>query len=747
MARRSRARMLCMALCLALSAAAPAGPRTWRDIADTDVDRSMAEIKRYLYGQQTKQGSFRHYWYGIPSGGTTAIALFALLEAGEPPSDPRVERGLEALVKLKTNNLYVIATRVMVLSRLARNAKYRKQLDKDMAYLTRTALRHGAWGYGGPERTGDNSCSQFALLALWEADRAGLRIKPALVRKVEATWLVRQRPDGGWTYAGQGDVNTASTLTMTTAALASLYICQDMLATTCAPYRYQSRVDRAWTYLAKHLKEDYYRNGYLAFCVQRVGMASGRKFIAGMDWFAAGAGKLCEPNPYGRSFRGRWGPVVRASFELIFLARGRIPLTFNKLAHGDESDWNYHGRDLAHFTEYMRREYERPLRWQIVRITDDVRMLLDAPILLVTGVKAPTFSAGQWDKLRQYALRGGTLLFVPTHNSKPFAEAVRERLKGLFGPDRNRVGKHYQLQKLDDDHAIYSVHMQIHAGSKFAPMWGVSDGTRLLAVLCERDLCCAWQRRATRTSRLDYHLSANFFMYATGASRLRTRLRPVFVSKPGPVRHHAKVAWLRHGGNWASQPYALEYLSQKLTAENRIKLDVSAPPAITDQALKNQDLAWLVGSEPFELSDEAISALRRYLDAGGTLFLNAVGGARAFNTACEKTIRKILGERYSRPEYAMPSSPLLTGKCGDFRGPAITKLERTRAWQRASREAPRGPLKIYRLKGRAAIIHGPWGIHDTLDGHTAHDARSYMPRSARDLAANVLLYALANRIK
>ncbi|MHC4717577.1 MAG: prenyltransferase/squalene oxidase repeat-containing protein, partial [Planctomycetota bacterium] len=272
-------------------ASAPAGPAA-RDVADTDVDRAIGEARRFLYGQQQGDGHFRHYWRNVPRGGNTAIALFALLEAGEPTSDERIVRGLDALANLETNNLYVIATRVMVLSRVAKVARYRTQLGKDIRYLTRNALRAGAWGYGGPQRTGDNSCSQFALLALWEADRAGVRINPGLIRRVQTTWLRRQRRDGGWTYSGQPDVDTDSTISMTAAAVASLYICQDVLTTTCVPYRHQRKADSAWAYLARNLKADYHKNGYLAFCVQRVGMASGRKFVAGMDWFATGAAKL-----------------------------------------------------------------------------------------------------------------------------------------------------------------------------------------------------------------------------------------------------------------------------------------------------------------------------------------------------------------------------------------------------------------------------------------------------------------------
>jgi len=725
---------------------AAAGPQIkMRDVADTDVERAIAEAKRYLYAQQGRNGHFRHYHHHVPHGGQTAIALFALLEAGENQNQAAVKKGLEVLAGLKTKNLYIIATRVMVLSQVRpkKGTPLRTCLEGDLKYLTDQALREGgAWGYGGPERTGDNSCSQFALLALWEADRAGIRINPALIRMVERAWLRRQRRDSGWTYAGQPNVDTDSTLSMTTAGLASLFICQDVLTNTCQPYAHRKQVRGAWDFIVKRLKPNYINDGYLAFCIQRVGMASGQKFIGEMDWFAAGAAKLAEPNPRGRGYRGNWGPVVRASFELIFLARGRIPLTFNKLQHGEQSNWNLHTRDVPHFTEFVRRNFERRMRWQVVKITEDVQKMLDAPILLVAGTQAAKFTPAQWGKLREYSLRGGTLLFVPTHNSKEFLNSVTAGLKDLYAKQRDLSGAHHALEPLPADHPLYSLYEKIPNGPTSAPMWGVSDGTRLLAVVSQRDLACPWQRRALARGRLDYLLGVNFFLYATGANSLRTRMRPVFIAKAGEVRHRAKVAWLRHNGNWNTQPAALDYLSQKLTAENRVAITTTAGAAPDTAGLKGQHLAWMTGSQAFTLKDAELKALRSWLEGGGTLFVNAVGGSKTFNASARKVLDGLFAGKNVVLEDVDINSPLMTGKCGDFRGPPIKSLKRTRAWQRLRPKAG-PPLRVYRQAGRIVAIHAAYGIHDTLDGHTAHGAMSFMPPSARDLAANIVLYALA----
>lgn len=745
---------------LALVAMIAATPASAREVADEDVDRVIDETINYLYGQQSRAGNWPHHHHmrhhEMPQGGTTAIALFALLEAGESHQSEDMIRGLNWLSEFKTNNLYVRAVRTMVLSQVVARSEespYRQTLAGDVEWLTKSAVREGgAWGYTGPERYGDNSCSQFALLALWEAERAGVDVPAAVVRSAESTWVRRQRPDGGWTYAGQRTVNTPSTTSMTTAGLASLYITQDVLSLVSGPYRHQRHVDEAWEYLAQHLTPKYIEDGYLAFCVQRVGMASGQKFVGDMDWFATGAGVIAKPDPRGRRYRGPYGNIVRAAFELIFMSRGRIPLTFNKLEYGEQTQWNFHSRDVPRFTEYMRREFELRMRWQVVDVADDIQLLLDAPILLVEGTADPGFTPTQWARLREYTLRGGTLLFVPTNNSERFAEAIRENLTDLYAAQRQEAGKYYSLDPLGDDHPVYSAKSPIPDGSKLVPIEGVSDGTREMAMLLGRDICASWQRMQPLRGRLDFQMGTNLYFYATGANPMRMRMRPVFVGTSTEARHTAKVAWVRHDGNWNTQPYALNYLSQKLVAENRVKIDLSEGAPLEADGLAGHHLAWMTGTDAFELSDPEIEALRGYIDSGGTLFVNAIGGAREFNGSARDMLRDLfptLGVAPSRrvvSGYVTSDSPLMTGKAGEFRGPPLEALRRTQPWILIQPDAS-PPLRVYVRGNRVVAIYAPNGVHDTLDGHTGYGALSYLPGSARNIAANVVLYGLMDKPK
>ncbi len=739
-----------------LTSSAAMGQVAPRETTDEDVDRVIEEISRFVLARQNGQSGLwpHHHWHqqqgGFTQGvhaGTTALALFALQEAGLEAQDENVKRGLEALCAVETNNTYIRSVRTIALSLAVHAVKdsvplYLDTLRKDVEWLTKKANTYGSWGYGGAERDGDNSCSQFALLALWEADRAGIEVPQGIIRKVESTWISRQQPDRGWTYAGIKGVAGGSTNSMTSAALASLFVCRDITSLAASRYKYQDELDKGWGYLVENLKKNYIDDEYLAFCVQRMGMASGQKFIGTMDWFKEGADVICRPNPYGRQYKGQWGADVRACFELIFLARGRIPLTFNKLEHGDAKNWNYYDRDVPRFTEYMRREYEQQMRWQVVKITDDVQEMLDAPLLLVTGIDALTFTKDDWDKLREYSLRGGTLLFIATNRSSKFIESVKAGLGDLFASQREGVPEHYRLEKLPADHPIYTVKHEIPLGDRTAPTWGVSDGTRLLAILCERDICESWQKYARRTGEVDYQLGGNFFFYATGGNPMRSRMRPVFAGKGERIDHRIKVGWVRHGGNWSSQPHALQYISDKLTAENRAAIDLTRGVPLNLIDLQGYHILWMTGSREFELSEKELAALRMYLNGGGTLFVNAVGGSSDFHKSARKMFDDLFANEPVSSGLANPDGTLMTGKCGDFRGPNLNqrKLERTGGWIKYdSKPVQDLQLEVFERDRRIVAIYGRYGVHDTLDGHAGHGAMSYLPSPARDIAANIVL--------
>ncbi len=177
--------------------------------------------------------------------GAEALTGLALLKAGRDPSHPMVQQAAERVVRhiptssqelYRSEMVYSLSAATIFLCELD-PSRYRREIQHLVAGLQQLQKGHGGWGYPVGhkfEASGDTSMSQFAVLALWEASRAGIPVPGAMVTRV-GLWFVRtQDPSGGWGYQGivapgwdlvpQNDVRHS----LSAAALASLYAIADL---------------------------------------------------------------------------------------------------------------------------------------------------------------------------------------------------------------------------------------------------------------------------------------------------------------------------------------------------------------------------------------------------------------------------------------------------------------------------------------------------------------------------------------
>jgi hypothetical protein len=190
------------------------------------IDRSTA----YLMRQQRPDGSWPD-WANY-SGGVTALATLALLNAGVEPDDDSIQRALQNLRKLagqesdKSKKTYVVALATMVFCRASPEADG-PLIEQNVTWLENNQVvdgkGRGGWSY--PGGSGDPSNSQFALLGLYEAERSGVNVSARTWRLARASWIDLQNADGSWGYSRQGP----GTGSMTCAGIASLVITSDMV--------------------------------------------------------------------------------------------------------------------------------------------------------------------------------------------------------------------------------------------------------------------------------------------------------------------------------------------------------------------------------------------------------------------------------------------------------------------------------------------------------------------------------------
>ncbi len=726
-------------LLMAAATARTQPPTEWDDQA---VAKSIEAAKKYLWGRWLpEEGHWPEPRPGLPDtrsvnyGGQTALCLYALLAAGENPGDERVAKTLQWLARTPMRGTYAVAFRANVWAMLGANSKYRKNLARDIRYLVTGINNAGAYSYvplsgmGGSWQTPpvmkryDNSNSQLAVLGVWAGVLSRIEVDKRYWQMVERHWKDDQFPDGGWGYSDTG----ASYGSMSAAGLATMFICYDMLhadkLVRCeAAPRYEP-IANGLAWLEKNFSAtDNPRKGvswyyYYLYCVERVGLASGYRYFGPHDWYKLGAQALVRQQ-HGN---GAWIGLTRTSFALLFLARGRHPVLFNKLKY--DGTWNTRPRDLANLTRWISRNFEKTVNWQIIHLGTPVADWHDAPILFISGATAPKFTAQQIAKLRKFVLQGGVILSESACSRAAFNMGMRRAYARMF-PE-------YELKKLSGDHPVYTVHYQVRRGQS---LWGISNGVRLLAIHSPKELSLPWQANRYATQPQAFRLGANIYFFVTNKGSLRRRgVSPWPVAKKFTPAETVKVAIVKHGGNFQPEPLAWTRFAVLMGNRYGVKVEVAEPTPPERLSATDWPVAAMTGTGTLTLTDAQLQALRRYVEAGGTLVVDAAGGSKAFADSAEKVLRELLPG--SQEGAIAASHPLFTRV-----GAPIEKLSYRMATGRV-RTLTEPRLRTIIHQGRLAIIFSREDLTAGLLGYPCWGLSGYVPESAFELMRNIVLYA------
>lgn len=360
MQRRSGTIVLILALGLLCPAPAAAAPKKAPPaVTPETVDDAITKGVDYLLGKQRPDGSFGTGSHAI---GQTALATFALLHAGlrEEQNGRDAAQLRKSLRYLDRNGpgragkrdvdpgTYTTSLLVLLLRERARPidaARIQRLVD----LLVRTQAKNGQWWYfgapgktgkGGPD-TGDNSNTQFAVLALAAAHGEGHTVPRETLDKAARWWSTTQKDDGGWGYASGGSPKSATTGSMTAAAVACLGALRACgCRTDGAPEA--DPLARGLRWMAEHFSVDKnhgptkggarqrQKNAgrgwlhYYLWTLERAFVLADVEKIAGHDWYREGAARLLRTQKKDGSWRGEH-PLYATSFGLLFLTRAADP--------------------------------------------------------------------------------------------------------------------------------------------------------------------------------------------------------------------------------------------------------------------------------------------------------------------------------------------------------------------------------------------------------------------------------------
>jgi hypothetical protein len=768
-------------------------PMAAADLSASQVMDAIERGRRFLITRQDRDGSWPADEVGSMEHkeGVAALAVLALCTSGLTARDPAVQRGLNYLrgPGKSADNTYDIALIIMAL--VAAKDTTRSDLPQISVLadlLVKGQIKQGnvgAWSYSPAGGGGDPSNSQYAILGLREAAEAGVQIPRPVWERAREYWERIQNADGGWSYAGG-----PSTGSMSVAGVASLAIIQHMLRTDdgvaadgtppcCRPEEPFPALERGLRWLGTHFSARHNPGArswllYYLYGVERAGRLSGRRFFGDHDWYREGAAFLTAAQ---LAPQGSWvgdgmfenKPIVGTSLALLFLSKGLAPVLMSKLQHGPRDptrpleivsqDWNRHPRDVRNLMEHISGLPRWPslLTSQEVDLlkaakTGGVDVLLQAPMLYLTGEHRLHITAEERELLKEYLLQGGFILAAPSCQGEEFADSLRDLLKAILPPGEG------DLKLLPAEHPVYRSEYLLAPESM--PIYGVDVGCRTAVMFVPEDLGCLWsywqrhdppKRNPHLKARIvrALQIGVNIAAYATGREPPQSLDAPRKAPGEGQLdeieRGLLQVAQLRHSGSWNAAPRALRNLL--LALNETVGLAATTRPkdvAPSDPSLFQYPLLYMHGRTRFSFSAEDRAAIKLHLSRGGVLFADACCGAPAF----DRSFRELVAQLY--PQQPFAPIPITHEMFSEKIGRDVRRLRRRTTDGQQAANAPLAAtvrevepfLEGIAIDGRYVIIYSKYDLSCALERQSTLSCEGYLPEDAVKLATNIVLYAL-----
>ena len=280
---------------------------------------------------------------------------------------------------------------------------------------------------------------------------------------------------------------------------------------------------------------------------------------------------------------------------------------------------------------------------------------------------------------------------------------------------------------------------------------GLSNGARQLILLAESDWGYQFQSEKKLGQGPAWQLASNLFAYATSRGLLKNRLEPPFPQRESRSSSGSiKVGRVRYDGNWLPEPAVWQIQGNYVF--NRTGIDIETTPAEGEEVLDLDEigscdlkLVHLSGTDPVTLTDAQRTAIKQYVERGGTILIETIGGQGQFSRSLETQLSELLGQR------AVPlrgSDPVISGD-GLPDG-----LDNRRALYR--------PYMVLRFKPdpspklvafldpnaeRPMVILSHEDLSLGMLGCRHWGIMGYQPKVARNLVTNVVLWANRQEIQ
>ena len=316
------------------------------------------------------------------------LVVYTLISAGETSESPQVKVQVEEILKKFSSGYvpghshnYEAGVDAMGLVSADRE-KYKAQIQLIAEFLIREQKTHGAWDYPTGDSQGDTSISQYGMLGLWAAQRAGFQVPPRVWDEAAQWHLRTQLKDGAFGYHPlAGDA--AAKHSMVVAGIGTLSIAKLMLSrlpqsesdnSPKDPESKPKKSDRAFGVLERvnpqapvdqpgtagpaadgvfkqksgrrqlddgigrgmaWLNRNYTVDNptgwhlYYLYGLERVASLTNADKIGGRDWYREGCAHLIKKQAADGSFNDLGGSIPSTCFATLFMTRATEKLVPN----------------------------------------------------------------------------------------------------------------------------------------------------------------------------------------------------------------------------------------------------------------------------------------------------------------------------------------------------------------------------------------------------------------------------------
>ncbi|MDD4623072.1 MAG: DUF4159 domain-containing protein, partial [Kiritimatiellae bacterium] len=331
------------------------------------------------------------------------------------------------------------------------------------------------------------------------------------------------------------------------------------------------------------------------------------------------------------------------------------PTMFTKLtSQYGEQDWNARPNDLNNLLKSLKEMSEVDYDYEAKSFAEiDVDPDRN-PILYRSGHYHWSLNAEERGKLREYLLRGGTIILNAGMGSKPFYDSAIRVLNEVFpeapvrrlSPDHPVFHAYYNLDKVNYRPGVRS----LFSGSE---PWldGVTIDCRTVAIVSrfgmevgwdplEDDNIIAYEPESARQLGMNILSYASAMRNWTLENIKKTRFEDArHVSSAGSMN----IAQVIYDGEWKTRHVGLSVLLSQYNANTGVPVKFATREMrLTDPKLFDAPVLYMTGHESFTLKPDEIKALREYLSHGGLLIAEACCGRKAFDVSFRENMARVL---------------------------------------------------------------------------------------------------------